>query len=59
MRGGPYQTSVRIRTQLNWPAAFDFAAMRRSEALVELALDTYVTLRAGGVRVTESPVAYV
>jgi len=48
---GPYRTTFRIRTQLTVPAAFDFAAMRRTEALVELALDTFVTLRAGGERV--------
>ncbi len=44
---GPYLTTFRIRTRLTVPASFDFRTMRRSEELVELALDTLVSLRAG------------
>src|SRR5579859_130830 len=44
---GPYLTTFRIRTRLTVPASFDFAAMRRSDEMVDLALDTFVSLRAG------------
>jgi alpha-mannosidase/mannosylglycerate hydrolase len=44
---GPLLTTFRIRTRLTVPARFDFKTMRRSDELVELALDTLVSLRAG------------
>ena len=44
---GPYVTTFRIRTHLTVPASFDFSTMRRSDELIELALDTFVSLRAG------------
>lgn len=47
---GPDHMTFRIRTRLTVPAAFDFAAMRRTDELVDLALDTYIT-RAGADQV--------
>jgi alpha-mannosidase/mannosylglycerate hydrolase len=48
---GPFQTTFRVRTTLTVPAKFDFRLMRRSEEMVDLVLDTFITLRAGAERV--------
>jgi alpha-mannosidase len=48
---GPYLSTLRVRTRLSVPASFDFARMRRSEELIELALDCDLTLRAGAAQV--------
>lgn len=44
---GPYLTSFRIRTHLRVPREFCFAAMRRSDELVDLVCDSLVKLRPG------------
>lgn len=44
---GPYRATFRVRTVLDVPAAFDFGAMTRSDALHGLVIDSLVTLRAG------------
>jgi alpha-mannosidase/mannosylglycerate hydrolase len=44
---GPYLTTFRIRTVMPLPAEFDFHAMRRSEQLVDVILETVLSLRPG------------
>ncbi len=49
---GPYRTTFRVRTTMQVPAEFHFDdSMRRSERLVELAIDSFLTLRPGVPRV--------
>ena len=47
LHDGPMQTSFRIRTAMNVPAEFCFRTMTRSEKLLELAIDSRITLRPG------------
>ena len=45
---GPYRTTFRVRTSMMVPAEFHFDdRMRRSERLVELVIDSFLTLRPG------------
>ncbi len=44
---GPLAAAFRVRTVMNVPAEFDFAAMRRSEHFIPLVIDSTVTLRQG------------
>jgi len=48
---GPGLTRFRVRTTMGVPKEFDFPAMRRSETMTELVIDSTVTLRAGCPRV--------
>ncbi len=50
LSSGPYKAAFRVRTVMEVPAEYDFAAMKRSEQMAELVLDSVVTLRAGSPR---------
>jgi alpha-mannosidase len=43
----PLLTTFRVRTVMQVPSCFDFGAMRRAEDLVDLVIDSFVTLRQG------------
>jgi len=44
---GQYQTTFRVRVPMHLPAEFRFDTMTRSDALVEVTVDSRVTLRGG------------
>jgi alpha-mannosidase len=44
---GAYRTTFRLRTVVDLPAEFDFGAMKRSDQLTGLVIDSLITLRAG------------
>jgi alpha-mannosidase/mannosylglycerate hydrolase len=48
---GPSLARFRIRTVMGVPREFDFPAMRRSETMTDLIIDSLVTLRAGCPRI--------
>lgn len=50
VHNGPYLTTFRIRTHMSVPTEFHFDAMTRSEQLVELVIDSLVSLRVGSDR---------
>lgn len=47
VENGPLKATLRIRSVLELPAAFDFDRMTRSDLFERLVVDTWVTLRAG------------
>ncbi len=51
VHNGPMLTTFRVRSTMQAPAEFDFATMRRSEELVPLVIDSFVSLRPGADRV--------
>ena len=51
VHNGPQLTSFRIRTSMTIPAEFDFTAMRRSARMVELVVDSLVSLHVGSEKV--------
>lgn len=51
VHNGPYLATFRIRTRMGVPAEFHFDTMTRSEQLVELVIDSLVSLRASSDRV--------
>lgn len=56
---GAYCTTFRIRTTLPTPAAFEFNdAMRRTDALADLVIDSLVTLRPGRPRIEVTSTVY-
>ena len=49
---GPFRTTFRVRTTMQVPAEFHFdESMRRSDRLVDLVIDSFLTLRPGTPRV--------
>jgi alpha-mannosidase/mannosylglycerate hydrolase len=55
---GRYKASFRIRTQLDVPAEFDFSEMLRSTEIVQVVVDSTVTLRAGADRLEVETVVH-
>ncbi|MCZ7544828.1 MAG: glycoside hydrolase family 38 [Anaerolineae bacterium] len=51
VHNGPMLTTFRVRTHMAVPAAFDFAQMVRTGELVDLVIDSLVSLRPGADRV--------
>jgi hypothetical protein len=51
VQSGPLLATLRVRVSLRLPSRFDFASMGRSEELVELNIDSLVSLRRDAQRV--------
>ena len=51
VNNGPQLTTFRIRSTMTIPAEFDYPTMQRSTRMVELVIDSLVSLRSGSDRV--------